>query len=264
MRFGVMGNAKARIAVCSIILLSPLLCYASDNYDLYFSSQIERRWGHELSEEGVRTALEHFDGLDYDQACAEIAVVGEQRYVGLVDELKAIYHRRPEDVQPTQAYRYRGGAKYIYQAHIARALILCGDDEAEKIALEVVMRTPEMSIVPAQYAVRNLKYLVKHVGTDLSNTFEFLIDQHANLTDRAPYWRLVKTELIGELREIERYTRMTNHPTASNYAAFIRRYSESAPADVRAYVERVMTYRSRWVDNQILEKAQAEAARPAP
>lgn len=261
MSFGAIGNVRTGMAVFSIALLSPLLCYASDNYGVTFSGRLR---GYELSEEGVRAALEHFDDLDLFQARAAIATVGEQHYVGLVDELKAIYHRRPEDVDMRHADRYRGLLRDFFQGYIARSLVLCEDAEAEKIALELVMRTPEMGIVEASYAVRNLKFLVKHFGTDLSNVFEFLINQHTNLSDRPPYGQLVVRELIPELHEIERYTRMTNHPTANNYAQAIARCSELVPSNVKYLFDRAKTARSRWGVNLILEKAQAQAALPAP
>ena len=238
-----------------IALFSPLssTALASENYDERFSKYFTVRTGYALTEQGVKEALQDFDDLKLKQALATISVVGEQQYTSLVSELKEIYYRRPEDVDPKRAYRYRNKISMNYiRVYIARALLRCRDSEAESYAFEQVMKSPEMSIVPATWAVENLKYIVKHFGTDVSKEFDFLITSCTNSTERVAFGRDLAEHAFRELLETETYALMTNHPTAQKYSQVIQKIRESAPSDLNAkYNGLVQVPRERrlWSEN---------------
>lgn len=66
------------------------------NYDELYSNRYTAITGFDLSEDGVKKALEHFDQLHPLHRLASIAVVGEQNYQSLTGYIKDIYNRRPE------------------------------------------------------------------------------------------------------------------------------------------------------------------------
>jgi len=237
----------------SLVLLFSSTALASENYDERFSRYFTVRTGYALTEQGVKEALEDFDDLRLKQALATISVVGEQRYTNLVSELKAIYHRRPEDVEAKYAWRYRSEMSMNHiKAHIARALIRCEDSEAEKYALEQVMKSPEMSIVPAIWAVENLKYIEKYFGTDVSKEFDFLITSCTNSTERVAFGRGLAERAFRELLETETYALLTKRPSAQKYSQLVQKIRESAPPDLKVKYERLIQIpreRRLWVDN---------------
>ncbi len=241
-------------SIVALVLLLSSPAFASEAYDERFSRYFEVRTGYTLTEQGVKEALEHFDNLDLNQSIAAIAVVGERRYKNLVADLKAIYHRRPEDVDKRRAYRYRSEMIMNHiRVVIARALIRCEDSEAEKYALEQVKKSPEMSIVPATWAVENLKYLVKFFRIDVSKEFDSLITSCTNSAERVDFGRGLAEYAFRELLETETYVRLTNHPTAQEYSQVIQKIRESAPSDLkRKYERHTQAAPRRWVENRKL------------
>ena len=222
-------------------------------YDELFSSRYAAS-GFELSEDGVRQALEQFDELDYVEMKATIAVVGEQNYRSLIPYLKDIYNRRPEQAPDVLvAYRYSDqGLLDLFRTTVARALVRCGDPDGEKFAIEQALNSPNMGLVSSSYAIRTLKYLVHHAETDVSAELEFLIE-----VDSDREILLVARNAARELVEIQRYLQLKSDPRESIYSSAIERQKQTGDSHIRRALEMFSdTRRPSWKESQKLVDAQ--------
>lgn len=190
------------------------------NYDELYSNRYTAITGFDLSEDGVKKALEHFDQLHPLHRLASIAVVGEQNYQSLTGYIKDIYNRRPEhapDASVAFFYSHRGTLDQ-FQIYSARALVRCGDPEGEQFAIEQALRSPSMSISSCEYAIRTLKYLVHQFGTDVHAELEFLISVDPGRNDLS-----VSRYAVRELIEIQKYLELKSDSREAIYSAAIER-----------------------------------------
>ena len=216
----------------SICTMSSRSGASEPDYDELFSYRYAAS-GFELSEDGVRQALEQFDHLGLDHKLATIAVVGEQNYQSLTPYLKDIYNRRPEDAPNSAvAFNYRNTRILNrYRTTVARALVRCGDPDGERYAIEQALNSPNMGNmgrVPAKYSIRTLKYIVHHFGTDVSAELEFLIETNSDV--ELPF---LAFSAVRELVEIKRYLQLKSDPQESIYSAAIERQKQNGDSRLR-------------------------------
>lgn len=242
------------------MLLVPVLAYATPaDWEPLYADMFERLTGQPLTEEGVRAILSKMGTGEQKSVYgwAAISVVGERKLVGLVPDLKAMYHRQPEDVHRDLKFLYKSpGTKDTLQARIARALIRCGDPEGEAFALELAMRSDTMGARAALASMRNLRVLTREFGTDVSKKIEFLLDLHMNRVESVAVGRIVARRLLRVLHDIKRYAELTESADLPKYIAVIARCRELAPSDMRATVENMggEFYNSSWEEIRRLER----------
>lgn len=172
-----------------------------------------------------------------------IAVIGEQKYANLADELKAIYARKTvgSDVGSLTTTNYKDGILYTLRAYIARALVRCNDPDGERYALEQALDTPRMDVFVANYAIETLKYLVKEYGTYVGAELEFLINAEIG-EGEFPHTGVQ----IHELCEIEKYTRAIDAPDARKYTEIIERLESTGTTKVKRAFRWYKDAKPRW------------------
>lgn len=215
---------------------------ASDpSYEPLYSDRFTVLTGFELSETGVKAALAHGKNWRLDTLSQVLSVIGEQRYVNLLDDLKALCYPSPEEPVNVNKHAY-GGTVYMdyLRSHAARALILCGAEDGIQYAIEQVMRSPEMGMAEALYSVRNLKYIVQEFGTDLLSEFKFLIQD-------LPDSRMISENAFSELVQVEAYCRLSgNFSDADAYHRLLDECIEDAPLDLKRWLQRLVWARPVW------------------
>lgn len=242
------------ILFVSMCIISMRSGASEPGYDELFSYRYTAFTGFELSEEGVREALEQFDELGLNESIATIAVVGEQNYRSLTPYLKDIYNRRPDQAPNViVAFKYTMQSLLEYfRVYVARALVRCGDPDGEPFAIEQALNSPNMGLVQSLYAIRTLKYLVLHLERDVSAELEFLIEIRADLDGR-PMARYPARELV----EIQKYYQLKSDVRESIYADAIDRQIQSADSKLeREFNQRIEQSRPSWKESLKLIDAQ--------
>ena len=222
------------ILFVSMCIISMRSAASEPGYDQLFSYRYTALTGFELSENGVRKALEHFDQLNPYFKEATSAVVGEQNYRALTPYLKDIYNRRPEDAPNIAVAFFYSNRSTLdhFRTYVARALVRCGDAEGEPFAIEQALNSPNMSISSSAYAIRTLKYLVHHLGTDVSAELEFLISVDPGRRELP-----VALNAARELVEIQKYLLLKSDARESIYSDAIERQVQNADSSLRPVFE---------------------------
>ena len=241
------------------------------SYNETFSYRYTDLTGIELSEDGLRRALDEFDELGLIERIATISVVGEQNYQALIPSLMSIYNRSPEQAPDARkAYLYSDGGSMDYaRVYVARALVRCGDPEGARLALKLAMKGHNMSLVPSQYAIRTIKYIVLHFGTDMSKVLEFLVG-----SGDGQYGQEVARTAARELVEIQKFLQLKSEAGRPNtkvffdvqkslYSAAIERCVEAADSRVKLEFERRGAEQPTWLESfKLINPKERERAVP--
>lgn len=233
----------------SLSLVSTQSEASEPSYDALFSYRYTAQTGFELTEEGVKQALEQFDQLRLDDMWATIAVVGEQNYRSLAPYLLEIYNRSPEQAPDAIVAHFYSDPQFldVFRTYIVRALARCGDHRAERLGVEQAMKSPNMSTVSSLYAIRNLKYLVKYFETDVSPELEFLIS-----IDPGQDGRNVAPIAARELVEIQKYLQLKSDVRASIYTTAIERRVQDADSSLRREFSRLADSQPSWGESRMM------------
>jgi len=223
---GQRAKALKLLSVILCIFFPALAAYSSDpSYDPTHSQGYEWLTGYELSEEGVRDALDNFDSLRIDKMHATIAVVGEQRYTALTGRLKEIYAREPlvrSDHTDLAMDEYLRLPLFLdtFKVLVVRALIRCGDPDAGALALKEVARGESTQ---RGYAVRNLKYLaLTDSDVDVVAELTAMVERDRSKTGMA-------RAAARELAELEHYFRLFADPRRVACSDALDKIMEDAP-----------------------------------
>ena len=247
-------NIVTRVLSLFVGVIASFTANASDSYNKTFSNTYTALSGYELSEAGLRDALDNIDDIWKNRKpYATIEVIGEQRYTNLADDLKAIYARKTigPDVGSLTTVNGKDLTLYRLQGCIARALVKFNDPEGERYALEQALRTPSMDVTTAVYALRTLKYLVKENGTYVGAELEFLINAEIG-PGEFPH----TTDQIRELCEIEKYVKAIDAPETRQYTEIIERLESTGTTKVKRAVRMYKDRRPDWLPTrEILDAA---------